>query len=116
MKLRLENGKFYRGSEEVPVEIGNLEQIELLKEQNKYAVQFAGKGLQANVDISVTAYSKFKCVCGKHLYFEVVECNTNDEAEEELHLQKQDCVGCGRKYIISFDEDEYQWYIKERRV
>lgn len=109
-QLRLINGKFMRGDVEVPIEIGNYEQIELLKslerEINKRE-ELAKKGkLSASVyctNITYDVVCEFQCVCGKIISESDKHCYTDDVNDLDLITWEADqieCPHCGRVYEI----------------
>lgn len=111
-KLTLVNGKFMRGDVEVPIEIGNAEQISLLKLierdiANREELAKEGK-LPVSINITDINYNieyRFKCICG-HIIHEVDSDNTVDSIDE-LEYAEDDyrdtvmCPKCNRKYQIS---------------
>lgn len=113
--LRLKNGKFMRGDVEVPPEIGNTEQIALLREAEREAEELerAAQNGTLDVDISVKniEYEKecrFTCICGKEI-IETESCETDDVSELEwadFDGEVIICSKCGRKYKIWEDTAE----------
>jgi hypothetical protein len=109
MPLRLVNDKFMRGDVEEKPEIGNSEQIALLRkfEQEAEKAEKAAKAGKLDVaiyteDIEYKVVCEFTCICGN----KIKEKNTNytDDWEE---LESPDyegvaitCDKCGRKYEI----------------
>ena len=107
--LRLVNGKFMRGDVEEKPEIGNSEQIALLRKfkQEAEKAEKAAKAGKLDVeiyteDIEYKVVCEFTCICGN----KIKEKNTNytDDWEE---LESPDyeggaitCDKCGRKYEI----------------
>lgn len=109
-QLRLVNGKFMRGDVEVPIEIGNSEQIALLKslerEMSKRE-ELAKEGkLHTNVyctNITYDIVCEFKCVCGKMISESDERCYTDDADDLDLITWEADqieCPHCGRVYEI----------------
>lgn len=112
MALRFVDGKFMRGDVEVPVEIGNREQIDLLRafeEESDRIEKAAKKGeYEVNVfaqNIRYTVACEFKCVCGHYIR----ECNCIDEyavvADDLLYVEWGrrcvECPECNRAYKIN---------------
>lgn len=108
--LVLRGGKFYRGSEIVPLEFGNIEQINLIRKQEKILNAINGEGLILDVWVDqVTTYTvKADFVC--------TECNTrlwideevDDEDDKAEILGEHSCHHCKAKYKISMNkEGEY---------
>lgn len=110
-KLTLVNGKFMRGSIEVPIEIGNDEQISLLKSierdiTNREELAKEGK-LRVSINVTDIRYNiecRFKCICGPIIH-KVDSYNTADSIDE-LEYAEDDyrdtvvCPKCNRKYQI----------------
>lgn len=107
--LRLVNGKFMRGDVEEKPEIGNSEQIALLRkfEQEAEKAEKAAKvgGLDVEIyteDIEYKVVCEFTCICGN----KIKERNTNytDDWEElgspDYEGGAISCDKCGRKYEI----------------
>lgn len=106
-KLKLKNGAFYRGNEKVPMEIGNAEQIALLKKRERNIADAEENGIGCDFDvedISFDAEISFECICGaqvndsRHVSF--AERADDDAAEAEWDLREVTCCKCGMKYEI----------------
>ena len=110
MPLRLVNGKFMRGDVEEKPEIGNSEQIALLRkfEQEAEKAEKAAKSgkLDVNIyteDIVYKVVCEFSCICGN----KIKERNTNytDDWEELEYPVYEDgpiiCDKCYREYEIN---------------
>jgi hypothetical protein len=107
MELKLINGHFMRGSEEEKPEIGNDEQIQLLRQQEKYFEKIE-KGISFVADVEededgleyiITA--NIKCVCGSKVYF---KCLAEDDDVDYLELSESSCRVCRKQYIIESNE------------
>jgi len=98
--MTLLNGKFYKDGEVVPVEFGNNEQIKLIRDQEKRIEMFNGDGLEVDVEheIEVTAYTHFKCICGKQINMEASA--SSDDDFECLEGKKSTCGACKRAYEV----------------
>ena len=107
--LRLVNGKFMRGDVEEKPEIGNSEQIALLRkfEQEAEKAEKAAKAGKLDVeiyteDIEYKVVCEFTCICGN----KIKEKNTNytDDWEELEYPVYEDgsiiCDKCYREYEI----------------
>jgi hypothetical protein len=110
MPLRLVNGKFMRGDVEEKPEIGNSEQIALLRkfEQEAEKAEKAAKAGKLDVaiyteDIEYKVVCEFTCICGN----KIKEKNTNytDDWEELEYPVYEDesiiCDKCYREYEIN---------------
>lgn len=113
--LRLVGGKFFRGKLNVPVEIGNREQIALLqaheRELKELDRKLADTGLECEFfaeDVQYTSVMRFTCVCGKAVrewetQHDVVPENLSD-IDGDWDGANIECPKCNRKYRI---EDGY---------
>lgn len=110
--LRIENGKFMRGKEEVSPEIGNQEQIECLqsleREIQKREEEAKCGGLKCEFYATCITYTSgiiFTCICGEY----VDDCNPHCDAFDaddilDCGCDWEDnalrCSKCGREYVI----------------
>lgn len=104
-KLQLINGKFIRDGKEVPIEIGNSEQIKLYKEANRRAEQFENGDCEVNIDLynySVDYSLYFTCICGNIVsesgiydIDNIVSFNETDVCPKTIKCKK-----CNRSYHI----------------
>lgn len=88
------------------LEIGNIEQIELLKEYNKKMELLKNEGVELHPDyeIEVTASAIFRCPCGTTQHFEV---SADDEGDlSNFNKQKKTCRICGNNYELSVPINE----------
>lgn len=128
--MELINGKFYKDEKEVPLEIGNKEQIKLLRAELAYQEEleeeFGTKfttNVKFNVELHTTAFIEimFKCKCGKSIklsrekddvsnYYDSVDAEI-DLTDEFLQLEKQ--CSCGKKYTFLEKNDMIWAQIKE---
>ena len=122
MIMELKGGKFFNNGVEVPIEIGNREQIELLKQRAK----LLEKGLPIDVQIrEVTSYTmtaKWTCPhCDK-----INVCSDDDAQEDEhdnediqsiINYEVESCNHCGGEVEVSVEKgikkwDNWKFYIK----
>lgn len=92
-QLELKDGRFMRGSVEVPPRIGDAEQITLLKKREREITELETDGIEpecrfTNVECDVM----FECLCGH---------------EVTVHLEAQGFAKCHRYYAVDvlFDND-----------
>lgn len=124
MKLILVNGKFYRDGQEVPLKVGDPEQIALLqtaiKEEEKKELENSVQGTVYSEEI-VTYYPVLKFTCPK--------CNTKNKVEydnvaleweaegEDIDNYDTSCRQCGLDFTIHAISDMKLkvnlWYSKE---
>lgn len=108
--LRLENGKFMRGKEEVAPVIGNREQIDLLRrvEREMDERERLARGGKLDVEVGVediTYYVRcvFTCICGHRVsardvcYADAVE-EIDDDGMYDADVK---CPRCGRWYEVN---------------
>lgn len=115
--LILKKGKFYKDGVEVPVEIGNAEQIALYKrslKENSYDIDNC-----EHIDYDYTIYYDYriKCECGKYLYrggslnsifttfFSDVDYYIQKDILDTMENKHISCDSCKRKYKIYEDKD-----------
>lgn len=104
-ELIIKNGRFYRNGIEERPEIGNIEQINCLKETNRKNEE-AEKGIEVDTDYEciTTGTAEFRCVCGEKVYYEVEFEGTPDDDDCFVGKVKS-CKVCGRRYEFEFDAD-----------
>jgi hypothetical protein len=108
----LNNGKFYKDNVEVPVEIGNIEQIALLKKIEKEKEN----GINISVSISETTTYQLSflwtCpVCNHKIYDEYdFEDNEpdNDDIQDTLECVDFTCRKCKTGYTLEIENDKYK--------
>jgi hypothetical protein len=98
-KLIIRDGKFFRGMEEVPIECGNKEQIDLLKEMEFLINSYENEGLDIYPDyeVTVTASVVVECICGGKIY---IETETDEENIDCFVGISRKCRGCGMDYEL----------------
>jgi transcription elongation factor Elf1 len=120
--MELKGGKFFNNGVEVPIEIGNREQIELLNKRAK----LMEKGLPIDVQIrEVTWYTmtaKWTCPhCDK-----INVCSDDDSQEDEydnediqsiINYEVESCNHCGGEVDVSVEKgikkwDNWKFYVK----
>lgn len=101
LDMTVRNGKFYRGSIEVPIEHGNKEQIALLKR-----VQEMQEGFYPEVYIKKSIHMEFRCVCGALNEFESFSELDVDDPEEMIRGETDNCHYCGLKFKVIIMEDD----------
>lgn len=106
MSLRLENGKFWRGDDEVPLEIGNVEQIALLRKAERELENIEHHGIYVSTSVENIRYSlrvRFTCICGH----KVEDVDTYRDADDVIEVEDAEwdggtvvCRKCGCEYEI----------------
>ena len=108
MTLKLINGKFIRDGVEEKPEIGNSEQIALLKHQELLFDWYKeGMGVDYepdDFDCINSVHIDIDCLCGHPIRFEV-GVNEGEDYEDLLKGLKKTCPVCKRRYILDEDED-----------
>ena len=108
----LYNGKFYKDNVEVPIEIGNIEQIALLKKLEKEREN----GINISVSISETTTYQLSflwiCpVCNYKTYeeYDFEDHDPNDEdIKDTLECLGTTCIKCKTEYTLEMIEDKYK--------
>ncbi len=106
--LRLVDGRFMRGTQEVAPEMGNREQIYLLQKAEKKLREAEENGVECTFgasNIRYTSHIRFKCGCGHgiHQYTPLCEAYDEDAIENTSNDWEGDtitCSGCGSEYKI----------------
>ena len=108
LALRLCNGKFMRGNVEVAAEIGNREQIDLLRHEELKAEERERQSKKGNLeafikieDICFTIICEFTCVCGYHIKekdFGGTAIWPDEIEDAEWEDGPITCPRCGRVY------------------
>ena len=97
MTMILKDGKFYKDGIVIAPEIGNQEQIRLLKitEENIQRLT-EGTELDYDTEITVTYSAQIKCICGTNVFFE----QESDEEDNPQCLKdiKKSCRNCKKTY------------------
>jgi hypothetical protein len=89
----------------VPLEFGNPEQIQVLKEyESRISELKDGLKLIVEFETKHTALASFKCVCGQNVFFEN-EADDDDDVEC-LNNMKKKCNDCKAEYELSVKDDE----------
>ena len=106
-KLILKGGKFFRGSEFVPLEFGNIEQIKIIEEKQKLLTNLNGSGLVLDVWCEEIKHYEVKtdfiCInCDKRVY---IEREVDDDTEKQAILGTHSCWHCKQKYKIEKNDD-----------
>lgn len=108
--LTLRDGKFWRNGQIEPPEIGNTEQIELLKKQYSYFEKLKESGLELSYDIEITytAHSQFNCQCGKQIFLESDSHGATDRqaADALSHREEKTCRNCDANYLIYIEGEK----------
>jgi redox-regulated HSP33 family molecular chaperone len=107
--LRLVDGKFMRGNQEVAPEIGNREQIALLQKVERKLLEAEEKGVECScyaTNIRYTSNIQFKCACGVMIQRSNALCDAYDaDALENTHEdwegEEITCTQCGTGYTIA---------------
>jgi DNA-directed RNA polymerase subunit M/transcription elongation factor TFIIS len=106
--LRLVNGKFYRGNEEVKPEFGNSEMIQLLREaETRYDAGY----------VTGTVHNEEKTTYTGSIHFKCPKCNSDevyefDDEQEDWHFDGNDykdavieCGSCNTEFTVVHTRD-----------
>ena len=111
--MQLINGKFYVNGMEVPVEIGNKEQIALLKERQKLMEEGAKIDITTDEVITHTIAAIFKCPsCGKTNYIDDdSEYHFDDSDIKDLLESESSCKHCGQDFELIARDGKYKYML-----
>ena len=106
--LRLVDGKFMRGDEEVPIEIGNREQIDLLQRIERAKDHAEKYGIDCEFSATGITYSSLihiRCICcDAHIHDknDLCEADYLDDIESSKDWEGTilSCPNCKQKYTI----------------
>ena len=107
--MRIVNGKFMRGNVEEPVQIGNTEQIALLKKVEREMTKREQDAKAGKLDVEISIENikydvicEFTCICGNAIQARGI--NYTDDWEELENPVYEDgpiiCNRCYREYEI----------------
>ncbi|MDD5013569.1 MAG: hypothetical protein PHW73_00520 [Atribacterota bacterium] len=102
--LIISNGKFYRDGIEEKPEIGNLEQIKVLREYERKMDSLQG-GMEVHVDyeVEITASASFTCKCSKKLH---LSCAAGAEEDVDCFAERKiTCPQCKTSYKFFINDD-----------
>lgn len=114
LALRLCDGKFMRGDVEVAPEIGNREQIELLRKAEREAEEKEKQAKKGSLPVFIEIYDlrfkmecSFNCICGHSIAETDSLCLADaiyeiEDAEWEGGTIR--CPKCGREYEIEGEQ------------
>lgn len=105
-KLIIKDGKFFKDGVEQALEIGNVEQINLLKEINQLTDDLTNEGREVDIDEEeIIVYTlNIKCICGKLSSTEYEKEPYSNDVEEAMVDTKIKCRNCERTYIFKLDK------------
>lgn len=104
-KMKLVDGQFWKDGKVVPIEIGNAEQIAILKKIEKKNEELLSGEYELELDVVKRWTGKFECICTKKIYleFDSSYCYTSD-LEDAIDNEEIMCKHCKREYSIKHDE------------
>lgn len=105
--MTLRDGVFWKDGKVVPIEIGNAEQIEILKKLKKRNEELINGEFELSLDVEreVKWEGKFDCLCTNPIFIEISTTFYND-LEDVLTSEEYTCKKCGRIYEVSHDYDD----------
>lgn len=112
-KLRLINGKFFKEGVEVPIEIGNPEQIQLIKklQSKKQLLDTEGYLVNHNIEKIFQVYISFNCLCGEFIYTSIDQVDKEENIYTLSGNEKIQCQTCKEKYKVISDEKKHEFLI-----
>ena len=109
--MKLINGKFYVDGKEVPVEIGNRQQIALIQERQKLMEEGAKIDIDMEEVTTYTIAATFKCPsCGRHnLIDDDSEYHFDNSDIKDLLELESTCYGCGQDFELIEKDGHYKY-------
>lgn len=115
-ELVLINGRFLKDGKEVPLEIGNREQIDCYKKYIKEVGNKTYNKIEVNYSVDIDYTYTIRCHCGNYIsaddtLYDVdldFHPNVKERIEDEIASSYKvlKCRECGTEYVIDYD-DEY---------
>lgn len=115
-ELMLINGRFIKDGKEVPLEIGNREQIDCYKRHIKEIEKNGNQGIEVSYDVDINYTYHIRCRCGNYISMDGslydVDLDLSSKLKEDVEdaivssYKTLKCRECGAEYIIDYD-DEY---------
>lgn len=108
-KLRLINGKFFKEGVEVPIEIGNPEQIQLIKKLQSKKQAFENEGYLADhyIETIFQVNISFHCLCGEFIHKSLDQVGNKRDIYIIADNEKIKCPICKKKYKIISTENNF---------
>ena len=109
--MTLIDGRFYVDGKEVPVEIGNKEQIKLLKDRQKLMEEGANIDITTDEFVTYTFVATFECPsCGKknHIDDDSEYPFNNSDIKDMLELDSA-CSRCGQDFELIKKDGHYKY-------
>ncbi|MBB2148832.1 hypothetical protein [Pedobacter gandavensis] len=101
--VTIKNGKFYKDGQEMPVEFGNLEQIQALDYIEKHTAALKeGLMLDPDTETVVTFRDHFNCFCGQLIFLE--DSSENEDDVQVLAGKVLKCA-CKKHQFKTYMED-----------
>jgi hypothetical protein len=109
--MTLINGRFYIDGKEVPVQIGNKEQIKLLKDRQKLMEEGAKIDIDSGEITTYTISATFQCPsCGRKNYIDdESEYEFDDSDIEDMLELDSACRGCGQDFELEVKNGNYRF-------
>lgn len=105
-KFKIVKGQLCNSNgEPIPLEFGNREQIDFIREHERMIEEFNGEGVELDVswEAHYTAETHIDCPCGKTIW---IETDADDEDDIEcLDKAEKTCRNCGTEYILFVNKD-----------
>jgi hypothetical protein len=105
MSLKIKDGKLYNSNGDiVPLEFGNIDQINFIKDLEKRLETLSTKGIDVDVyyePIRYDAEIRFTCICGS-LVYRTMEVEEEDHVELDSEFVK--CRSCKTEYELQTND------------
>jgi hypothetical protein len=106
MSFKIKDGKLYNSNGDiVPLEFGNIDQINFIKDLEKRLEKLSLEGIDVDVyyePIRYDAQIRFRCLCGSLVYRTM---EVDEEDHEELEGEWFMCRGCKTEYELETNDN-----------
>lgn len=113
-ELVLINGRFIKDGKEVPLEIGNREQIDCYKRHIKAIEKNGNQGIEVSYDMDINYTYYMRCCCGNYISIDGSLYDVDIDLSLYLKNDIEKAIvsshktlkfrECGSEYIIDYDE------------
>lgn len=98
-ELKLINGHFFRDDKEIPIEIGDKEQIECYK-HSLTLINENLDGISIDYDFDISYICYFTCLCGNRINKDGVIYDVSKNWRETMFEIVEDDIECSHEHII----------------
>jgi hypothetical protein len=99
-----EGDGLYKDGVKIKLEFGNVEQIEAIRKHEKKIIELTTEGITPQCSWSVKASAYFACLCGKNIFVEDIDADSDNDEVCFEGIQKT-CSECKRTYEFAVDRE-----------